>query len=832
MPKASLLVDGSTHRIALDGERSLLHVLREELGVTAPKYGCGEGRCGACRVLLDGRPVPACITPVADAVGHTVTTTAGLAGPAGLHPVQQAFAEMGVAQCGYCTPGMVVAAAALLDTDPDPDEAAISAALEVNVCRCGTYPQIVRAVRRAAQLAASPGWEPLSPAQPEPVFPRPRRPWDLTDPADRDWFDILPEGLVAVLPPDRVPPGVWSAWGGAWIHVGVDGRVTAFTGKVEVGQGNRTSLAQLVAEEVSVPLDRVRLLMGDTDLCPYDEGTFGSLSTPDAGAVLRACGAAVRRLLVGTPPAPGSRRVEIVEGDAPLTPASSWRTAGLPTPGVRSLEAATGAKQFPSDVSRPGMLHGVVLRPPTAGASLRSASLAKAKALTGVVVVREGQFVGAAAADPRAAVQALAAVQARWTQKPAPAEADLAAHLREHPVQEKGWGGSSWEEEGEVDSALASAPVRFRSTYTTAYLAHVPLEPRAAVAEWEGGRLTVWTGSQRPFGVRREVAEALGLPEAEVRVIVPDTGAGFGGKHSGEVAVEAARLARAAGRPVKVAWTREEEFRWAYFRPAAVIDVESAAGADGTVVAWDFRNLNSGSAGIDTPYEIPNRRIVFQPADSPLRQGSYRALAATANHFARESHMDELAHRLGADPVDFRLRHLGDERLAEVLRTAATRAGWETGSGPSGGTLGIACGLEKDSRVATCVEVRVDAEGRLQVLRVVTAFDCGAVVNPQGLAAQIEGATVMGLGGALFEAVHFEEGRIQNASLSDYRVPRFSDTPPIEVIVLDRRDEPSAGAGETPIVAVAPALANAIFTATGVRLRHLPLVPDATVAGV
>jgi isoquinoline 1-oxidoreductase len=362
-----------------------------------------------------------------------------------------------------------------------------------------------------------------------------------------------------------------------------------------------------------------------------------------------------------------------------------------------------------------------------------------------------------------------------------------------------------------------------------AYVAHVPLETHVALAEWASdGRLTVWTGTQVPFGVRAELAETLGVPEARVRVVVPDTGGGFGGKHAGAVAAEAARLARAAGRPVKVRWSRAEEFTEGYLRPAAVIDVRS--GADGgAITGWEMRNTNSGMFGLVGPYEIPHQRLDYQPADSPLAQGSYRALAATANHFARESHMDELADALGIDPLGLRLAHLRDERLATVLRAAAERIDWGRPRAPGLG-IGIAGGVEKGARVATAVEVHVGADRRLEILRVVTAFECGTIVNPDGLSNQVEGALVMGLGAALFEAIRFDAGTVLNASLADYRVPRIGDVPPIEVVLLDRRDLPSVGAGETPIVAIAPALANAIFTATGVRLRALPLVPDGVVA--
>jgi isoquinoline 1-oxidoreductase len=290
--------------------------------------------------------------------------------------------------------------------------------------------------------------------------------------------------------------------------------------------------------------------------------------------------------------------------------------------------------------------------------------------------------------------------------------------------------------------------------------------------------------------------------------------------------MEAARLARATGKPVKVHWSRAEEFSAAYLRPAAVIDVRSGAASNGTVDAWEFLNVGSGAAGLGCPYAIRNQRIRFQPADSPLRQGSYRALAATANHFARESHLDELGGRLGVDPVELRLRHLEDERLADVLRAAAERARWNDRQLPAGTGLGIACGVEKDARVATCAEVHTAADGKIGVTRIVTAFDCGAIVDADNLANQIEGATVMGLGGALFEHARFARGELLTRALSQYRVPRFSDVPAIDVVLLDRPELPSVGAGETPIVCVAPAIANALFAATGVRVRSLPLLPD------
>jgi nicotinate dehydrogenase subunit B len=379
---------------------------------------------------------------------------------------------------------------------------------------------------------------------------------------------------------------------------------------------------------------------------------------------------------------------------------------------------------------------------------------------------------------------------------------------------------------GSVQDGLQAADVKLEAMYTIAYIAHAPLEPRAAVAEWADGKLTVWTGTQRPFGVRDEVARAVGVASDKVRVIVPDTGAGYGGKHTGEAAVEAARLARAAGKPVKLVWTREEEFTWAYFRPAGVIEVSAGAKKDGMLTAWEFHNYNSGGSAIQTPYTVPNRKSEFHATDSPLRQGSYRALASTANIFARESHLDDLAAALGLDPLVLRLANLKDERLRAVLEAAAKQFGWGKPKPAAGHGCGIACGTEKGSYVATCAEVAVDeSSGRVKVLRLVSAFECGAILNPDNLKNQVEGAALMALGGALYEAIEFAAGKILNPRFSDYRVPRFADLPLLETVLLDRKDLASAGAGETPIVAVAPAVGNAIFQATGVRLRSLPMVP-------
>jgi isoquinoline 1-oxidoreductase len=385
--------------------------------------------------------------------------------------------------------------------------------------------------------------------------------------------------------------------------------------------------------------------------------------------------------------------------------------------------------------------------------------------------------------------------------------------------------GGPAEPVGKGEVATEAVGVEKAGRYTVSYIAHTPLEPRAALAEWTDDRLTVWTGTQQPFRVRQELARAFRIDEGRVRVLVPDTGSGYGGKHSGEAAVEAARLARAAQKPVQLVWTREEEFTWAYFRPAGVIEIASVAAKDGRITGWQHHNWNSGASAIRAPYAIPGQVAEFhRSSSSPLRQGSYRALAATANCFARETHLDRIAQALQIDPLDLRLKNLDDQRLIAVLQAAADRFGWRRRQKRDKRGCGIACGFEKGGYVATCAEVSVEA-GEVRVERAVTAFECGAIVNPDNLINQIEGAVIMGLGGALFEAIDFAGGKVLNPRFSSYRVPRFADVPVLETVLVDRPDLPSAGAGETPIVAIAPAIGSAIFAATGVRLTSLPLVP-------
>jgi CO/xanthine dehydrogenase Mo-binding subunit len=693
----------------------------------------------------------------------------------------------------------------------------------------------------------------------------------------RDFFKVMGGGIVILLSmrealAQQGESGARPQRGGqsapqeidAWLHIGEDGKITVLTGKVEIGQNIRTSLTQAVAEELKVPPASIRMVMGDTDLTPYDAGTFGSQTTPRMNLQLRRAANAARDILIGLAAAQwktdaaslvakdakitdpktgrsieyaklvqGKKLAQSIPSEDPLIPPSEWTVAGKPMPKVDGRDFVTGRHRYASDMKVEGMLYGKIVRPSAFGASLVSVDTSAAEAMPGVKVVHDGSFIGVAAHGEELAARAAAAIKADWKADPQPSHREIFEYLKKNPQESRGGGeggfGGGRNAAGSVDEGLASAAHKNEQTYTVAYIAHAPLEPRAALAEWmPDGRLYVWTGTQRPFAVRSELAQAFRIPEERVRVQMPDMGSGYGGKHTGECAIEAARLAQSSGKPVKVVWTREEEFTWAYFRPAGVIEIRSGIRADGTLTAWEFHNYNSGGSGLQTPYEVANKKEQFHPTKSPLRQGSYRGLAATANHFAREVHMDELARAAKMDALDFRLKNLKDERLRAVLQAAAKQFGWDSRKTLAGSRgFGLASGVEKGGYVATCAEVSVErAGGKVRVVRLLSAFECGAIVNPDGLRNQIEGSMVQGLGGALFEAIEFENGRILNPKFSQYRVPRSSDLPKLEVVLVDRKDLPPAGAGETPIVGTAPAVGNAIFDATGIRLRSLPMVPN------
>ena len=653
-------------------------------------------------------------------------------------------------------------------------------------------------------------------------------------------FDKMLASPLLTVPDDQLS---------SWIHVGVNGFVTVFTGKAEVGQNIRTSLSQIVAEELHVDISKIIMVMGDTDVTPYDRGTFGSRSIPYMGPSLRKAAATARELLIDMAASSwktdrnqlyienghvkdhsASRSIDVgaltkgetfvkpVDEKVKVTPIGDWKIAGTSVKKVNGPSFVTGKHQYTSDMKLDGMLYGKVFRAPAYGATLVSADISKAQQVKDTKVFKDGDFIGVVSSTRQGAEQALKAIEAKWDFTPQPSGENIFEYIKKN--SKKG----NADVRGDVSKAFPGSDIRLSKSFSINYIAHVPLEPRAGLAKWEGDKLTVWTGTQRPFGVQEDLADTFNISKDNIRVIQPDTGSGYGGKHTGEAGVEAARLSKLCGKPVKVTWSREEEFTWAYFRPGGVIDIQAGVSKDGKLTSWEFHNHNSGPSGIDTPYEAAAKHIEFHPMDSPLRQGSYRGLAATANHFARESFINDLADEVKMDPLEFRLKNLSEPRMKAVLEAAAKKFGWTgKGSQPKRG-VGIACGTEKASYIATCAEVEVSGDD-VKVIRVVAAFECGGIINPNHLENQVQGSVIQGLGGALFEQVDFKDGKLLNGKMSKYRVPRFSDVPELEVVLINRKDIAPAGAGETPILCIAPAVRNAIANATAKKLYTLPLAP-------
>ncbi len=642
-----------------------------------------------------------------------------------------------------------------------------------------------------------------------------------------------------------------------WLTVRPDGGVIAYAGKVEYGQGIRAGLALEVAEELCVPLSSVEVILGDTDRVPWDMGTFGSQSTARVGLQLRKAAATARQALLelaadrldlpvselscadgrvfsNTDRSRGITYADLLTGrtlvrelgnDAPLRPPDDFALMGKPSQRIDAVARVTGEALYSQDVAVSGMLFAAVLRPPSYGAKLADLDPSIAERLPGVVqVARDGDLVAVLAESDEQAAQAVGLLQGRWEERPGlPSALDMPGLLLRTAKD-----AFTTQEAGSLEEGFRAADAVLEATYYVPYVSNAPMEPRAAVAQWEDGRLTVWAGTQRPFGIRSELAQHFGIEERDVRVIAPEIGGGFGSKSLYPVALEAARLAKVAGRPVRIAYTRDEEMSWATFRPAALIEVKSGFMRDGRVVAWRFHAYHAGERpfigrrGSDTPYDIPNVEVVTYTSDSPLRAGSYRSLGGAVNHFARESHMDEIAAEVKLDPVELRLRNLTHPRFRRVLETATERFGWQPATPPSKRGAGVAVGLDVGSYAAVCLQLDVRGP-EVKVERVAAALDCGLTVNPEGAANQVEGSIVMGLGTALFEAAEFRGGRLLNGSFARYRVPRITNAPAIDVTLVGDSNTPSTGAGEPGIVPVAAAIANAVFDRTGTRIRELPI---------
>jgi isoquinoline 1-oxidoreductase len=669
------------------------------------------------------------------------------------------------------------------------------------------------------------------------------------------------DGLLARQEPTRLPSGRqgYPTDFNAFVHVGADGRVTCLVGKVELGQGAMTSLPQLVAEELDVPLSSVDIVMGDTDVCPWDMGTFGSLSIRQFGPILRAAAAEAKAVLlqlaaerlqapvtdlkvdagvVVRTSQPGARvsygdltagkRIERkLEGKPELEAVKAFTVVGKTAARRDALEKVTGKAKYAGDIVPPGALHARIVHPPAHGATLVDVDTSAAEALPGVRVVRDGELIAVLHEHRDEADKALSLVKAQFTSSPSTLDDST---IFDHLVKTAPEAKTAAEGGNLADGERLSAKT-FEHTYLNSYVAHATMETHSAVAAIEDGKVTVWASTQTPFPVKSQVAQALKLTPDKVRVVTPYVGGGFGGKSASRQAIEAARLASLVGKPVRVVWSREEEFFFDTFRPAAVIKIKSGLDASGKIVSWDYRVIGAGERGSAQFYDIAHHRTLVQgewnsnpPGFHPFAIGPWRAPAANSNGFARESQIDVMAAQAGTDPVEFRMRNLADARMKRVLAAAAKQFGWTPKPAPSGRGFGVACGIDAGTYVAHIAEVRVDkTSGHVQVVRVVCAQDMGVLVNPEGARQQVEGCITMGLGYALSEEVRFKNGQVLDKNFDTYTLPHFSWVPRIETVILDSPDLPAQGGGEPAIITMGGLIANAIFDAVGARVFQLPM---------
>jgi isoquinoline 1-oxidoreductase len=647
----------------------------------------------------------------------------------------------------------------------------------------------------------------------------------------------------------------------AYLRIGEDGRVSCFTGKIEMGQGIYTSMAMMLAEELQVPLSSVDMVMGDTALCPWDSATVGSRSTKYFGPALRRASAEAKAVLVllaakdlKVPQerlnvkdgviidkeypgkkisyaqiAKGKKIARYLEGEASPKQYSQYTISGKSTLRTDALEKVTGEAKFSGDIQLPGMLYARILRPPAHGTELKNVDLTAAEKVPGIKIINDGDLIAVLHVIPEEAQRALNLVKAQYsTSENTVDNRTIFEHLQKSAPT-----GEIVTEQGSLEKGKNLAVKTFESTFFNHYVAHAPLETHTAVVDIAQDEVKVWASTQSPFRVQNSVAETLGLPAEKVHVITPFVGGGFGGKTWSQQVSEAARLAKLAGKPVQVAWTRKEEFCYDSFRPAALIKARSGIDQAGQIVYWDFDIFFAGTRSSEPIYNIPHQRVnargAWRGGDSPhpFNVGAWRGPGSNTNVFAMESQTDIMAQAAGIDALTFRLKNLSDERMKRVLEAAAETFGHTFSKIPSGKGYGIACTDYLDTYVATIAQAEVDKKsGKVQVKRIVCAQDMGEIINPQGAKIQIEGGLVMGLGYVLSEEVMFEGGKVLTENFDSYEITRFSWAPKIETVLIDNHEMAPQGCGEPAITTIGAVISNAVNDAIGVRMFELPMTPQ------
>lgn len=926
MSSVALIINGQERVIDVPPDMPLLWALRDTVGLTGTKFGCGIGLCGACTVHLDGEAVQSCTLTASEAEGKEITTIEGMAAQ-GSHPVQEAWLNENVPQCGYCQPGQIMSAAALLAKIPNPTDSEIDAMMAGNLCRCGTYQRIRRAIHRAAGDNSAMGVPPSgtvdsvtavdtsegidlgllpwvgavglvqmsskssfsrrtflkvsaaagaglvigvslpgcksAPATPQapissatvapaasstlpssaevssvstavgiPTATHTPQPSPVVEPG------VVPSETPAIVPTDipdlstatpaptetpapTVTPSP-TAWLDPNIFVKIDNRgiVTITAHRSEMGQGIRTALAMIVAEELDADWSKVRVEQALADRRYGSQDTHGSLSIIESYAILRDAGAAARLMLLSAaaklwevePSAcftengmvihqPDGRRLvygELVETAATLPVPAAWeltlkdpadfRIIGSRLGALDNPQLVTGAAIYGMDVHLPGMLFATVARCPVPGGRPANFDAVEAEAVAGVRHVMEIDGGVAVVADSSwAAMKGREALEISWNE-------GANSSLNSSSVQQ-------WFEEQTAIAEGNSQAGYLEAVYGMPFLAHTTMSPMNCVANVGTDFCEVWAPTQRPATAKQRAQGITGLPAANVTVHIPLLGGGFGRRREADFVAEAVQISRALGEPVKLLWTRDDDIQHDFYHPLSYQRV---------------------AAGLGTP----GRQSVMASTTLPgIPTAAWRSATNLTPAFIRECFLDELAAAAGRDPLALRMELPEYANLKAVLEVAASQSDWGTPL-PEGWGRGIAAhSTWGSSHVAEVVEVSVSADGSVKVHRVVCAVDCGIVINPDSVEAQMEGGIVYGLSAALKGVISVEAGRVKQSNFHDYPMLSMDEMPIIEVHIVPS-DRTPQGVGEMSVPPIIPAVINAVFAATGKRIRRLPVRPE------
>jgi len=596
--------------------------------------------------------------------------------------------------------------------------------------------------------------------------------------------------------------------------------------------------------------------MGDTELCPYDAGTWGSLTTRFADPVLRAAAAEAREVLLDMAAeyleVPGEM-LEVADGTvfvknnesqkvtyADLTKgkkiiktlkkkpeikkSKDFKIIGKPVISLDAESKVTGKAKYSGDIKLPGMVYATIIRPAIFGSKKLAVDSSELSVFEGAELVEDDDLVAVVHSDPEVAANAARSVKISWEAPEAKADNESIFQYFEDNIKEN----KVFEEGGSLADGRETSEIVVEAKYFDGYKAHASIETHSATCYFKEDKLIMWASSQTPFGTREQLAKTFDMPLEKVHLKQIFLGGGFGGKIYNQQAIEAAKISKLSGKPVQLVWSRREEFMYDRFRTAALMKATSGVDSNGKLNLWEFDIYCAGTRGANLFYGVTNNRTrAFNDNDiHPFGTGAWRAPGNNSTTFARESHIDATAHAAGIDALEFRLNNLNDENMFNTLKLAAETFGWKNKK-PEGHGYGIALGADAGTSVAMIAEVHVDkTTGAVQPIRVVCAQDMGQVVNPHGATLQTEGGITMGLGYALHEDIEFNGGSVKSSGFNNYEITKFSKTPVIACVFIDKMDAKPQGCGEPSIICVGGAIANAVFDACGARVNRMPITPE------